>query len=84
VIISPYAKKNFVSHVQYEHGSILKFTEDQFGLPRIAASDTRANSPEDDCFDFTQQPRQFQQIGSSYSRAFFEHQKPSYLPVDSE
>ncbi len=35
-------------------------------------------------FDFTQQPRQFQKIGSSYSRAFFKYQKPSYLPVDSQ
>ncbi|MBV8198658.1 MAG: hypothetical protein JO263_11010, partial [Candidatus Eremiobacteraeota bacterium] len=25
LIISPYAKKNHVSHVPYEHGSILKF-----------------------------------------------------------
>ncbi|MEO6991908.1 MAG: alkaline phosphatase family protein, partial [Candidatus Baltobacteraceae bacterium] len=34
LIISPYAKKGYVSHVHYEHGSILKFAEDQFGLPR--------------------------------------------------
>ncbi len=32
IVISPYAKKGYVSHVQYEHGSILKFAEDQFGL----------------------------------------------------
>ncbi len=32
VIVSPYAKKGYVSHVHYEHGSILKFVEDQFGL----------------------------------------------------
>ena len=40
LIISPYAKKGLVSHVHYEHGSILKFVEDQFGLRRLAASDT--------------------------------------------
>ena len=38
LIISPYAKKGYVTHVQYEHGSILKFTEDMFGLPRLSAS----------------------------------------------
>ena len=40
LIISPYAKKGYVSHVHYEHGSILRFVEDQFGLKRLAASDT--------------------------------------------
>jgi phospholipase C len=59
LVISAYAKKNHVSHVQYEHGSVLRFIEDQFGLAQLAASDTRANSPEQDCFDFTQSPRPF-------------------------
>lgn len=59
LVISPYAKRGYVSHVQYEHGSILKFVENLFGLPRLAASDTRANSPAEDCFDFTQPPRRF-------------------------
>ena len=53
LVVSPYAKKGYVSHVQYEHGSILRFVEDQFGLARLAASDTRATSPERDCFDFS-------------------------------
>ena len=52
LIVSPYAKQGYVSHVHYEHGSILKFVEDQFGLGRLSASDTRAKSPEKDCFDF--------------------------------
>jgi len=59
LVISPYAKQGYLSHVQYEHGSILKFTEDQFGLGRLSASDTRANSPGPDCFDFNQPPRKF-------------------------
>jgi phospholipase C len=59
LVISPYAKKGYVSHVTYEHGSILRFMEDRFGLARLAASDRRATSPEADCFDFTQAPRPF-------------------------
>ena len=54
IVISPYAKQDYVSHVQYEHGSILRFIEDHYGLGRLAASDTRANDPAVDCFDFTQ------------------------------
>jgi phospholipase C len=59
LVISPYAKPGHVSHVRYEHGSILRFIEDRFALPRMAASDRRANSPAKDCFDFAQRPRPF-------------------------
>ena len=76
LIISPYAKKGYVSHVHYEHGSILKFVEDQFGLPRLAASDTRANSPESDAFDFSQSPRPFTPIPAPHGEAYFRHQPP--------
>ena len=36
IVISPYAKKNYVSHVQYETASVLRFTEDLFSLPRLS------------------------------------------------
>ncbi len=71
LVVSPYAKQGFISHVQYEHGSILKFIEDQFGLARLAASDARANSPSGDCFDFTQAPRAFTPIPVQRSAAEF-------------
>jgi phospholipase C len=74
VVISPYAKRDYVSHVQYEHGSILKFTEDAFGLKPLAASDTRATSPADDCFDFNQTPRAFTPIAAPLTRAHFENE----------
>jgi phospholipase C len=64
LVISPFAKRGYVSHVQYEHGSILKFIEDRFGLARLAASDLRANSPAADCFDFSRPPRKFQPFGA--------------------
>ncbi len=77
LVISAYAKKHYVSHVQYEHGSILRFVEDQFGLPRLAQSDTRANSPARDCFDFSKPPRPFVAIPSSLKQRDFMHQ-----PID--
>jgi phospholipase C len=64
LVVSPFAKRGYVSHVQYEHGSILKFIEDRFGLARLAGSDTRANSPAADCFDFNQSPRPFARFGT--------------------
>jgi phospholipase C len=84
LVISPYAKKDHVSKVQYEHGSILKFAEDVFGLGRLAASDTRANSPALDCFDFTQKPRKFVPIKAPQSRDFFLRQIDDGRPPDYE
>jgi phospholipase C len=84
LLISPYAKKGYVSHVHYEHGSILKFVEDQFGLGRLADSDRRANSPEQDCFDFNQPPRKFKKIPAPYDEQFFLHQPPDHRIPDAE
>ncbi len=84
LIISPYAKKNYVTHVHYEHGSLLKFVENQFGLARLAASDARATSPESDCFDFSQPPRSFVTIPSKLKPADFERQPLDPRPLDNE
>ncbi|MEO6834766.1 MAG: alkaline phosphatase family protein [Candidatus Tumulicola sp.] len=84
LVISPYAAAGKVSHVHYEHGSILKFAEDVFGLPRLADSDSRANSPEADCFNFYQAPRKFHPIVATYDRRYFQRQPLDYRPPDSE
>jgi phospholipase C len=75
LVISPYAKKNHVSHVQYETASVLRFAEDLYGLPQLAAADTRANSPAADCFDFSQNPRPFVKIQAPYPAKFFIHHR---------
>ena len=73
----------YISHTQYEFGSILKFIEDVWGLGRLGTTDKRARSI-GDCFDFTQAPRKFSVIPAKYSRNYFLHQPPSYEPVDTE
>jgi phospholipase C len=86
LVISPYAKKNYVSHQQFETASVLRFAEDLYGLPQMAAADTRATSPAADCFDFTQQPRAFVPIKAPHSADFFiHHQFPNGAVIpDSE
>ncbi len=69
--ISPYAKKDHVSHVHYETASVLRFAEDLYGLPHLAAADKRAASPAGDCFDFSQPPRAFVAIKAPYPAQFF-------------
>lgn len=84
LVISAYAKRNHVSHVRYEHGSILKFIERRFGLAVMSASDRRANSPEKDCFDFSRGPRKFTRIPSQYGEDYFLHQPADPRPLDTE
>jgi hypothetical protein len=62
----------------------LRFVEDLFGLPRLAASDARANSPETDCFDFTQAPRPFARIHTRMQEADFERQPIDRRPPDTQ
>jgi phospholipase C len=65
VVISPYAKQAYVSHVQYEFGSIIAFAEEAFGIPKgsLKATDVRANDLSD-AFNFTQAPRPFVPINA--------------------
>jgi phospholipase C len=56
IVISPYAKQGYISHTQYEFSSVLKFIEEDFGLPNLTQRDANANDITD-AFDFTQNPR---------------------------
>ena len=58
IVISPYAKASFVSHTEYNFGSILKFIEQTFGLGSLGTTDASANSMAD-IFDFSQQANPF-------------------------
>ncbi len=69
LVVSPYAKKGYVSHVQYEFGSILRFAEDTFGLSRLAASDARANSIAPDTLNLRAAARPFMPFSTSVSPA---------------
>jgi phospholipase C len=85
LVISPYAKHDYVSHVQYETTSVLRFAEDLFGLPRLAAADKRAASPAADCFDFRQKPRAYLKIAAPLSPKFFMHLRDAdYFAPDYE
>jgi phospholipase C len=63
VVVSPYARKAYVSKVQHEFGSLLAFTEETFGIPKgaLKSTDVRADDLYD-AFDFSQKPRAFVRI----------------------
>ena len=83
LIVSAYAKSGYVSHTHYEHGSILKFAEDTFGLASLSASDKRATAP-DDAFDFNKPPRKFETVPSEHGIDFFMRQPPDHRLPDSD
>ena len=77
IVVSPYARPAYVSHVQHEFGSILKFTESTFGLGTLGYTDARADDLSD-CFDYAQQPIAFRTIQSTRSASYFRQ-----LPADT-
>lgn len=56
LVISPYAKRRYVSHTLYEHSSMLKFIETRCLLHALTAQDAAASNMFDS-LDFTQPPR---------------------------
>ena len=55
VIISPYARKGYISHTTYEFSSFLSFVEKRYHLPPLTARDRQANDMLD-AFNFDQAP----------------------------
>jgi phospholipase C len=65
IIVSPYAKSGFVSHTQYDFGSVLKFVEQTFDTDSLGTSDASATSIVDG-FDFTQKAHAFTPVAARY------------------
>jgi phospholipase C len=43
VVVSPYAKRNYVSHVVHDHTSVLAMLERKWNLPALTHRDANAN-----------------------------------------
>ena len=83
LVISPYAKRRYVSHAQHEFGSILKFVEETFGTASLGTTDVGADDLAD-CFNFAKAPRAFVPIQAQPGLAYFIHEPPSDEPVDTD
>jgi phospholipase C len=55
IVVSPYAKRGYVTHDVYDHTSIARFIEAKFKLPALTRRDANALPPYD-AFDFTNAP----------------------------
>jgi phospholipase C len=74
IVISPYAKAQYISKQQHDFGSILKFIENTFNLPSLGYADAAADDLSD-CFDFNQTPLQFQTIPAALKAEYFLNDK---------
>jgi phospholipase C len=70
IVVSPFAKTGYVSHVRHDFGSLLRFTEAVFRLPTLGYADSRADDLSD-CFDFDQMPVSFQPFVAKFDAAYF-------------
>jgi len=76
MIISPYDRSGsgsqggYISHTQYEFGSILRYVEDNWNLGTLNTTDKRATSISD-VFNYSQNPRQFTAIPSQHDAEYF-------------
>jgi phospholipase C len=76
LVVSPYAriaagkKHGFITHTQYEFGSILKYIEHNFNLPLLGTTDKRATSI-GNIFNYNQAARPFIAIPSSLGPQYF-------------
>lgn len=79
IIVSPYAKNGYVSHVQHEFGGFLKYTEELFNLPSLGTRDAMSDDFSD-CFDYSQTPQPYIQVPVKFDGNFFLYNKDTSPP----
>jgi len=79
LVVGPYAKRGYVSHVTHESSGFLRYMEEVFNLPSLGTRDTNADDFRD-CFDYTQPPTPFTSVLTKLTPDFFLHQKGSGPP----
>jgi phospholipase C len=85
IVVSPYAKANYISHTTHHFGSILKFIEETFSLPSLNYADADAAADDfSDCFNFEQTPLPFQTISAPLDAKHFINDKSPPTAPDND
>ena len=80
IVVSPYAKAAYISHVTHHFGSILKYVEETFSLSSLGYADADADDFSD-CFDYNQTPLAFHTIAAPMdAQHFLEDTTPPTAP----
>jgi phospholipase C len=83
IVISPYAKPGYVSHVQHEFASILHFVESNYGLGSLGYTDARADDLSD-CFNYSQTPIVFRTISAALRAEDIVRAPHPNIPADDD
>ena len=83
IVVSPYAKAGYISHVKHDFGSILNLVEKTFSLPSLGYADAYADDLSD-CFDFTQTPITFKTINAPLNADYFLNDKSPRIDPDDD
>jgi phospholipase C len=82
IVVSPYAKAGYISHVPHDFGSILNLIEQSFGLASLGYADARADNLSD-CFNYNQTPLHFHTIAAPLNAEhFLNDRRPPTDPDD--
>ena len=88
IVVSPYAKAAYISHVNHDFGSILRFIEKTFGLRQIDPAGGYADSRADDlsdCLDLFQTPLPFaKKVPAPHDAQYFLNDKSPREGPDDE
>ena len=83
IVVSPFAKPGYVSHINHDFGSILNLIEEDFGLPSLGYADAYADDLFD-CFDFNQTPLAFRTIAAPLDADHFLNDRTPPTPPDND
>lgn len=83
IVVSQYAKRGYISHVNHDFGSILKFIEELYGLPSLGYADSRADDLSD-CFNFDGTNSVFHTIAAPHDAAYFLNDRTPPTEADTD
>ena len=86
VVVSAYTPMGYIDNSRSDFGSILRFVEQNFGIPEGALNfaDQRATTDLTEFFDLTQTPRMFNAISAPLDANFFLHDPHPDEPPDED
>ena len=79
IVVSPYARPGYVSHVTHEASGFLTFIEATFGLHSLGSRDALANDFSD-CFDYSQAPLKYPKVHTAHTPEQLIADQPSGEP----
>jgi len=86
MVVSAYTPKGYVNNKRHDFGSMLRFIEQNFGMPEgvLNFADQRADNDLTDFFHIHEAPRKFFRINAPLGEEFFLHDKRPMEPPDTE